>query len=57
MTFWIADGKLAKYQTHVSGTVSFNGNDRDIDRTTTVEISDVGSTKIDVPDDAKKKLP
>jgi hypothetical protein len=57
VTFWIKDGKLAKYQTHVSGTVSFNGNDRDIDRTTTVEISDVGSTKISVPDDAKKKLP
>jgi hypothetical protein len=36
--------------------VSFNGNDRDIDRTTTVEIKDVGTTKIQVSDDAKKKL-
>jgi hypothetical protein len=54
--FWIADGKLTKYETHISGTVSFNGNDRDIDRTTTVEIKDVGTTKIEVPDDAKKKL-
>jgi hypothetical protein len=36
--------------------VSFNGNDRDIDRTTTVVISEVGTTKISVPDEAKKKL-
>ncbi len=56
VTFWVADGKLVKYQFHVTGTVSFNGNDRDVDRTTTVEIKDVNATKIDVPDDAKKKL-
>jgi hypothetical protein len=54
--FWITDGQLSKYETHVSGKVSFNGNDRDVDRTTTVEIKDVGTTKIEVPDDAKKKL-
>ena len=54
--FWVKDGQLAKYQYHVQGTVSFNGNDRDIDRTTTVEIKDVGTTKIQVSDDAKKKL-
>jgi hypothetical protein len=56
VTFWIADGKLTKYQTHVTGHVSFNGNDRDVDRTTTTEIKDANSTKISVPDDAKKKL-
>jgi hypothetical protein len=56
VTFWIADGKLVKYQSHVSGTVSFNGNDRDVDRTTTTEIKDVNTTKIDVSADAKKKL-
>jgi hypothetical protein len=56
VTFWVTDGKLVKYQFHVSGTVSFNGNDRDVDRTTTIAITDVGTTKIDVPDDAKKKL-
>jgi hypothetical protein len=54
--FWIKDGKLAKYQWHLQGTVSFNGNDRDVDRTTTVEIKNVNSTKIEVPDEAKKKL-
>lgn len=56
VTFWITDGKLVKFQTHVTGTVSFNGNDRDVDRTTTTEIKDVGATKIEVSDDAKKKL-
>jgi hypothetical protein len=55
--FWIADGKLVKYQYHVQGTVSFNGNDRDVDRTTTVAIKDVNTTKIDVAADAKKLLP
>ena len=56
ITFWITDGKLTKYQYHVTGTVSFNGNDRDVDRTTTTEIKDVGTTKIEVPDEAKKKM-
>jgi len=56
VTFWVNDGMLVKYQTHVTGTVSFNGTDRDVDRTTTTEIKDVGTTKIEVPDDAKKKL-
>ncbi|HEX5242875.1 MAG TPA: hypothetical protein VFW23_06380 [Tepidisphaeraceae bacterium] len=54
--FWVKDGNLTKFEYHVTGTISFNGNDRPIDRTVTVEISDVGSTKIAVPDDAKKKL-
>ncbi len=53
---WVKDGLLAKYEIKVKGTVSFNGNDRDVDRTTTVEIKDIGSTKVEVPDDAKKKL-
>ena len=56
VNFWIKDRKLVKYQYHVFGTVSFNGNDRDVDRTTTVVIKDIGTTKIDVADDAKKKL-
>jgi hypothetical protein len=54
--FWIKDGVLAKYQTKVQGTVSFNGNDRDVDRTTTVEIKEVGATKVDVPASASKKI-
>jgi hypothetical protein len=54
--FWVKDGILTKYEFKVAGKVSFNGNDRDVDRTTTVEIKDVGATKVEVPDEAKKKL-
>ncbi len=54
--FWLKDGALTKYEFNVKGNVSFNGNDFDQDRTTTVEIKQVGTTKISVPDEAKKKL-
>lgn len=53
---WVKDGQLAKYELKLQGTVNFNGEDRDIDRTTTVEIKDVGTTKVDVPAAAQKKL-
>jgi hypothetical protein len=54
--FWIKDGVLTKYEYKVSGTVTYNGNDRDVDRTTTVEIKDVGNTTITLPEEAKTKL-
>ncbi len=54
--FWLKEGGLAKFEVKVKGTVSFNGNDREIDRTTTIEIKEVGSTKVEVPEEAKKKL-
>ncbi|HEV2328385.1 MAG TPA: hypothetical protein VGY56_06310 [Verrucomicrobiae bacterium] len=57
VTFWVDGGQLTKFEYHVKGMVSFNGNDRPVDRDTTVQISDVGTTKIDVPADAKKLLP
>jgi hypothetical protein len=54
--FWTKDGVLSKFEVKVQGTVNFNGEDRDIDRTTTTEIKDVGTTKVEVPADAKKKM-
>ena len=54
--FWTKDGVLSKYELKVQGTVNFNGEDRDIDRTTTTEVKDVGTTKIEVPEAAKKKM-
>jgi len=54
--FWVKDGALAKMETHVAGKLSFNGNDMTIDRTTTTEIKDVGTTTLDVPEDVKAKL-
>jgi hypothetical protein len=54
--FWVKDGVLSKYQYKVTGSMNFNGNDIDVDRDTTVEIKDVGATKVEVPEGAKKKL-
>jgi len=54
--FWVKDGVLAKYEYNVKGTVSMGGNDREVDRTTVVEIKDVGTTKLTVPEEAKKKM-
>jgi hypothetical protein len=54
--FWLKDGQLTKYEYKVQGTVSFNNEERDIDGTTTVEIKDIGATKLAVPEEAKKKL-
>jgi hypothetical protein len=54
--FWLKGGALSKYEFKVQGKVDFNGNEMDVDRTTTVEMKDVGTTKVDVPAEAKKKL-
>jgi hypothetical protein len=54
--FWLKDGALEKFEFKVQGKVDFNGNEMDVDRATTVEIKDVGTTKVEVPEEAKKKL-
>lgn len=53
---WLKDGQLTQYELAVSGKISFNGNERDVDRTTTVAIKDVGHTEVKPHDDARKKL-
>jgi hypothetical protein len=54
--FWVKDGLLTQYEVKVKGTVNYNGNEFENDRTTTVEIKEVGTTKVAVPEEAKKKL-
>ena len=54
--FWLKDGALSKYELKLTGKVEFNGNERDVDRATTTEIKEVGTTKVNVPEAAKKKL-
>jgi hypothetical protein len=54
--FWVADGILTKYESVVTGKISFNGNEMDLGRTMTIEIKDVGTTTLDVPEDIKMKL-
>ena len=58
VTFWTDPaGQLNKFQFHMTGTMSGrDGQERPIDRTTTVEFKDIGTTKIDVPEEAKAKL-
>jgi len=55
--FWVKDGAIAKYQIKVSGKrQNRDGDEVAIQRTTTVELKDVGTTKVEVPEGAKKKL-
>lgn len=56
--FWVKDGRLAKYEFIVRGKITAGEDKREVDlsRTTTVEIKEVGSTKVSLPEDAKKKL-
>jgi len=54
--FWVKDGALTKFEFKVTGKVDFNGNEFDMDRTSTVEVKEVGTTKVSVPEEAKKKL-
>jgi hypothetical protein len=56
--FWVKDGRLTKYVFTVSGTIKVGEEKREVEisRTTTVEIRDVGSTKVSLPEAVKEKL-
>lgn len=54
--FWVKDGVLVKMELKTSAKITIREEEREIDRITTTEISDVGSTKVEVPEDAKKLL-
>jgi len=54
--FWLKDGAITKFQVKVEAKMEFNGNEFDASRTTTTEISAVGTTKVTVPESAKKLL-
>jgi hypothetical protein len=56
LKIWLKDGVLVKYETKVTGKVDRQGEETAVERTNTTEIKDVGTTKIELPDDAKKKL-
>ncbi|HXJ59827.1 MAG TPA: hypothetical protein VNU68_24550 [Verrucomicrobiae bacterium] len=56
--FWVKDGRLAKYEFAVQGKIT-TGTDKkevEISRTTTVEVKEVGSTKISLPEGARNRL-
>lgn len=54
--FWLKDGLLAKYEFSLEGKVTMNGEERDAARKHTIEIKNVGATKVSVPEEATKKL-
>ena len=54
--FWIKEGALTKYEINAKGKVAAGDRTMDIDRTLTVELKEVGSTKIEVPTEAQQKL-
>lgn len=53
---WIQNGALAKYEVNIQGRVTAGDREFDVNRTTTIEIKDVGSTKLEVPAEAKAKM-
>jgi hypothetical protein len=56
---WTKDGLPTKIEMHVSSKVRFGGPDaeeREMVRTITTEIKEVGSTKVEVPEAGKKAL-
>jgi len=56
--FWVKDGVLTKFEYTVQGTIKRPDSDEEtkMSRTTSVEIKDVGTTKVTLPDEVKKKL-
>ncbi len=56
--FWLKDGALSKFESRVQGTVAFGQDDeeRELSVTRTIEIQDVGTTKVDAPAQARQKI-
>ena len=54
--FWIETGMLTKYEISLQCQVTRGDQESEYHRTTTVEIKDVGTTKLEVPEGAKQKL-
>lgn len=53
---WVKDGAPTKYELTSSSKMMMREEEREISRTTTVELKDLGTTKVEVAEDAKKKL-
>jgi hypothetical protein len=53
---WVKNGLLVKVESTMQGKMTIGQREIEINRTATTEIKDVGTTKIELPDEAKKKL-
>ncbi len=54
--FWLKDGAISKYEVATSGKTEWNGEERALDSKRAVELKEVGSTKIEVPEAVQKLL-
>ncbi|MFN3486228.1 MAG: hypothetical protein ACK44W_12200, partial [Planctomycetota bacterium] len=54
--FWLKEGMLVKYEYALQGKMTFGQREVDVNRTTVVEIKDVGTAKVEVPEEARAKL-
>ena len=54
--FWIEEGTLTKYEVVLRGKMTFREREFEINRSATVELKDVGSTELEIPEGAKEKL-
>jgi hypothetical protein len=54
--FWTTNGRLTKYEVRIQGKVTEGDRESNINRVTTVQIKNTGSTKLEVPPDARQKM-
>jgi hypothetical protein len=54
--FWLKGETLSKYEFKISGTSVYKNGEAPFDRTITTTFKDVGSTKIQIPAEAKAKM-
>jgi len=54
--FWVQDGVLTRYEYRVSAVLALDGNRKNVDRTTTVELEQIGSATVELPEEARAKL-
>jgi hypothetical protein len=54
--FWLKEGMLVKYEYSLQGRMTFGRREVDLNRTTVVEIKDVGTAKVEVPEGARSKI-
>jgi hypothetical protein len=53
VAFTVKDGALARVRYTVQGKVTFGDQEREVNRTTTTEFTEVGTTTVEVPAEAK----
>ena len=56
VTLWTKEGVVTKYEIRLIGKIDLDGKEAEVMRTRTIEIKDIGTTKIDVPEKARRKL-